>query len=408
MSYLDQPGEWESRKISIMGVAKSFLSQLSVGQDLTKISLPAAFQYPYSALELGAHRCLNYCHLLFKANEEEDPLQRLLYALRWFLSCTQKEKFEKKPYNPILGESHLAWINSEEYGRSNYLAEQTVHHPPICSYMMENTDQKVKMEGNIAFDIHFHGNSVSMLTKGPIKMNLGAKNEQYLFSTVLPDLSIRNVIIGTKRLSWDGEVSISCPETGYKAIFSYQEEGWYCTNVVNGTILKDNAPDQPLYTFYGACGGKIDITDCKTNQVETLFDYTIQVPNKLVYPPTEIQDERNSLKVWADVNKAIVVDDLVKADIAKRAVEDSQRKRRASGANYAPRFFQFNNETGFWECISLAVESHIETINRKMNNLSTVDSLVTDSLVKTTQGLNLKGKNESVFSLNETFVAGEI
>jgi len=333
---------------------------------------------------------------------------RLLYALRWFLSCTQKEKFEKKPYNPILGESHLAWINSEEYGRSNYLAEQTVHHPPICSYMMENTDQKVKMEGNIAFDIHFHGNSVSMLTKGPIKMNLGAKNEQYLFSTVLPDLSIRNVIIGTKRLSWDGEVSISCPETGYKAIFSYQEEGWYCTNVVNGTILKDNAPDQPLYTFYGACGGKIDITDCKTNQVETLFDYTIQVPNKLVYPPTEIQDERNSLKVWADVNKAIVVDDLVKADIAKRAVEDSQRKRRASGANYAPRFFQFNNETGFWECISLAVESHIETINRKMNNLSTVDSLVTDSLVKTTQELNLKGTNESVSSLNETFVAEEL
>jgi len=409
MSYIDQHGDWENRKISIIGVAKSFISQLSIGQDLTKISLPAAFQYPYSALELGAVRCLSYCHLLQKANKEEDPLQRLFCAVRWFLSCTQKEKFEKKPYNPILGESHLGWVQSEEFGRSNYLGEQTVHHPPICSYVMENTQEKIQMQGNIEFDIHFHGNSVSVLTKGPIKMKLGARAEQYFFSTVLPDLSIRNVIIGTKRLSWDGEVSIVCPETGYKAIFSYSEEGWYCTNVVNGIIVKGDSVDQPLYTFYGPCGGKVDITDCKTNQVETLFDYGIQVPNKLHYPTIEAQDERNSLKVWADVNKAIVIDDLAKADIAKRLVEDAQRKRRTNGLNYAPRFFELNKETNFWEYKPLETETHINLINRQMIDLPKTNSSVVNSLVIATQELSVgAAPTESVSSPDGAFVVEDL
>jgi hypothetical protein len=48
MSNVDITGtEWETRKISLFGVAKSFVSQLSVGQDLTKVSLPAIFLNPY-------------------------------------------------------------------------------------------------------------------------------------------------------------------------------------------------------------------------------------------------------------------------------------------------------------------------------------------------------------------------
>jgi len=144
MSYIDQHGDWENRKISIIGVAKSFISQLSIGQDLTKISLPAAFQYPYSALELGAHRSLSFSHLLHQANKEEDPLKRILCTVRWFLSATQKEKFEKKPYNPILGESHYGWVDSEEYGRTRYLGEQTLHHPPVCAFRMDNPTQNLK------------------------------------------------------------------------------------------------------------------------------------------------------------------------------------------------------------------------------------------------------------------------
>lgn len=65
-SYVDEKGEWEHRKITIFGTLASFISQLSIGDDLTKISLPSALLFPYSALELGGSRGLSYIDILIK------------------------------------------------------------------------------------------------------------------------------------------------------------------------------------------------------------------------------------------------------------------------------------------------------------------------------------------------------
>jgi hypothetical protein len=37
ISFVDQGGEWETRKISILGALASFINQLTIGDDLTKI-----------------------------------------------------------------------------------------------------------------------------------------------------------------------------------------------------------------------------------------------------------------------------------------------------------------------------------------------------------------------------------
>jgi len=366
MSYLDQPGDWEARRISIIGVAKSFISQLSIGQDLTKISLPAAFQYPYSALELGGHRNLSFVHLLYQANKEEDPLQRLFCAVKWFLSNTQKEKFEKKPYNPVLGEWHLAWVDSEENGRTHYLGEQTSHHPPVCSFSFDNKKEQVKAQGSVTADITFHGNSVTVLTRGPMRVVMAVHNEEYLFSTVLPDVGVKNVILGTKRIAWEGDAVITCEQSGYKVFMNFKVEGWYCTNVVNGTIVKMNKPEELLYTFYGTLGEKVMMTDCKTNQQEVLFDWAQIKRNKLNYPPQDILDERNSLKLWKDVNKAIEIDDMSAADTSKRTIEEAQRKRRKENTNYAIRFFRFNEAVSQWEIMPDQMDAHIDEVFKQM------------------------------------------
>ena len=88
---------------------------------------------------------------------------------------------------------------------------------------------------------------------------------------MLPDVTVRNVILGTKRIAWEGEVVICCKKSGYQATLFYKEEGWYCVNVVNGVITKLENPGQPLYTLYGALGTKVQLTDCRTNGVEVLF-----------------------------------------------------------------------------------------------------------------------------------------
>ncbi len=65
-SYVDKAGEWETRKISIIGALQSFISQLTVGEEITKVSLPAVLLSPYSAIELAAYRGLSFIHVLLQ------------------------------------------------------------------------------------------------------------------------------------------------------------------------------------------------------------------------------------------------------------------------------------------------------------------------------------------------------
>jgi len=73
-------GEWENRKISIMGVVKRFISQLSYGQDLTRISMPSEFLNPYSILEIAATRYLARFDSLVTANAQSSPAYRMLHV----------------------------------------------------------------------------------------------------------------------------------------------------------------------------------------------------------------------------------------------------------------------------------------------------------------------------------------
>jgi len=159
MSHVDEVGtEWETRKISLWGAAKSFVSQLSVGQDLTKVSMPAIFLNPYSILELGGSKTLAFSSLLLEANHKKDPLERMTAVLRWYLSWTRKERFERKPYNPLLGEIHSCWVTGkEEDGETFFFAEQVSHHPPVSGIWLENKQNNCTMLGNITFGIKFQG-----------------------------------------------------------------------------------------------------------------------------------------------------------------------------------------------------------------------------------------------------------
>lgn len=61
-------------------------------------------------LESIGQRHLLTFHLLFELDKEDDPLKRFLIVLRWMISLVRTETIEKKPYNPVLGEYHLAWV----------------------------------------------------------------------------------------------------------------------------------------------------------------------------------------------------------------------------------------------------------------------------------------------------------
>jgi len=294
------------------------------------------------------HRFVTRFELLLNSNNEADPMQRMLNVVKWLLACTLKEKLDKKPYNPLLGEHHLCWNTTAEHGQTKYMAEQVSHHPPVSGINIWNEKENVEMLCNLIFSVKFHGNSVSVKTDtSPLHVNFHNLGEQYL--TNMPNVSIKNVILGTKRIAWDGPCVIRCEKTGLQCHLKFKEEGWNCYNTVTANISKISDPDAPLYTLSGHLGETISITNTATNLTEVFLDVPALPAVQTQYPEPEEMSERNSLKIWHEVTKAIVDDDMNTADTEKVHIENAQRARRNENQNWEPRYFKYNQQRELWE-----------------------------------------------------------
>jgi len=341
MSYVDQDGEWKFRKISLMGVVKSFVSQLRPGQDLTRVSLPSVLLHPYSILEVVGYRELTYFELLLGLNAQDDPQDRMLTVLKWVLSTIQQETFHKKPYNPVLGETLECHIQSDNYSKTEFIAEQVSHHPPISAFIVMNHQENVSLSGNISFNVKFGGNHVNVVTEGPAQVNVENRVEQYELSKMVPDMVVKNVVWGTKRIFWSGDLSISCSKTGYLVNLLFKDNDQ--DNIVKGTLSNMYKPELgDIFTFEGKCGGVIYMTN-KRGERKVLIDVESVKKPRIIYQPRTEMDFLASLNVWAEVSKYIVENDMEKADECKKRIEQEQRQRiaerKAQGIDMQSKYF---------------------------------------------------------------------
>jgi len=335
-------GEWESRKISIMGVVKRFISQLSYGQELTRISMPSEFLNPYSILEVCALRYLARFDSLITASAQESPAFRMLHVIHFFLSSLYRVKLYKKPYNPVVGETHYCF--TEKAGqKTRYLGEQVTHHPPVSAFYMDNQEEGVSAQGTISFGVKFHVNSATVATSGAIRVKLDKHGEEYVFAKSIPDLLMKNVVFGTRQMKWQKGIDVTCPSSGYKATVTFQDSG--SSDSLTGVICKG---DVPVLRFEGSLDDEVYYF-LDGAEEETLFISQEDMTDpKIIYPPQ--LDEFPSLKVWKDVTQCIVANDMTEADRAKHLVEEAQRVRVRAGEDEKKerKYFKYDEAKGDW------------------------------------------------------------
>jgi len=244
MSFANIHGEdWEVKEISVYGAAKAFIRQLSVGMDLTHVSIPAIFLLPYSILEFVAVRMTHAFHLLLDMPKEKDPRKRLEGVLKYGLGSTKAEDLtlNHKPSNSVLGEIHKARCDHPDGSHSYVLCEQVLHHPPTSAFEICNPTHGVRVAGNMLFGVLFHSNSVTVEVKGGVKVYFtlpDGTEEVYLLEEGIPDMYIKNVLLGTKYVYWTGQLTCKCPSTGYMAqmVYGFKDN----KNTVNGIIWNAN------------------------------------------------------------------------------------------------------------------------------------------------------------------------
>lgn len=68
---------------------------------------------------------------------EDDPLIRMKMVIKWYLSgFYKKPKGLKKPYNPILGETHRCyWSHPESQSRTFYVAGMYKFFIELCIFI---------------------------------------------------------------------------------------------------------------------------------------------------------------------------------------------------------------------------------------------------------------------------------
>jgi hypothetical protein len=375
ISYVNQEGDWKYRKINLFKVMRGFVSQLKPGQDLTKISLPAECCTPYGLLEVMGSRELAMFHLTFDFNRHPDePLERFFAALRFFFGTVRSERFDKKPWNPVLGETHITYadviygedgIGTTETvqlpptspkgtpapsnapaassssassssapsaatgprSRTVFVGEQVSHHPPISAISLSNEREQVQCNANVSFTVKFGGNQVTVATAGGLQLVSKRFNETYELTKCLPDMVVRNVVWGKKYIMWEGEVTMSCPQTGYTAFIKFKEKS--SQNVVKGFIMKGDS-DEPLIEINGVAGERIMyhyVNGKDSTEPKVLLDLTREPSARIHYLPKSKLAPLSSVGVWEKVNKAIVDDNISLADKEKKVIEQAQRER---------------------------------------------------------------------------------
>lgn len=347
LSNVEKDGAWKSRPIDLWGVLKSFVSQLKIGDQITKISLPAEMCYPYSMLEMVAYRQLSLFKTLYGVNEEEDALKRFLVVLKYFACLPRNETHNKKPWNPILGETHMAHVEDEANGRTEFISEQISHHPPVSAFHVRNDHHELEVASNLAFTVKFHGNSASISVSGPSTLQLKKRNETYRFSRCIPAMLVRNLVLGTKYIVWEGECVIQCPETGYEAKITFKE-GWSRNTLISGSVYHSSDPKKTLYTLDGQCGSELKLSPKHASVPEKakfqLVDVSQQKGDTLKYLPPELLEPMSSIIVWGPVNAGVLQHNSALADQEKVFVEAEQRRMRAEraerGVEFQGQYFQ--------------------------------------------------------------------
>ncbi|GAB0493842.1 hypothetical protein MMPV_005128 [Pyropia vietnamensis] len=372
-------GAPESGDLSLVKVAKELLSAVKAGAELTAVPLPASVLDPVSSLEKGI-KSMQRGELIRELVAAPTPAARFLELVRFFLSGLPKERFGKKPYNPVLGEVFRAAFQHRDGGGSTVmLAEQVCHHPPVTALYLSNPTLGFMMSSHATPEPKLWGNSLEVKLKGLVRITLtlpaadesagvmnggggtpasrssgstpggGLRTEEYVLTR--PTILTSGYLgLGKQKMEFSGESMIRCETTDLEAVIDFKSKGTFNlrstdANGVSGRVV-ESSTGRILYELSGNWDKVVHVTDMVTRTTRVLFDYDAvaeQYGMNVWLPPKEAREEHNSLRVWEGCSKAIWAGNSREANELKRAVEDGQRllrkEREVAGVEWTPRYF---------------------------------------------------------------------
>ncbi|KAL9541680.1 hypothetical protein MBANPS3_008988 [Mucor bainieri] len=335
----------------------SFLKSLaSFTGDLSAVTCPAFLLAPESLIEYSEYWAAQ--PELFAAIPEPDSeVERLLAFIKWFISYLNaayrrrvpKGQWEKKPYNPVLGEQwFMNWADVDGCGETEVLCEQVSHHPPVTGFYIKNEKAGVVLNGHSGQKTRISSATLVCDQTGREVMTLKTRNnEKYLFTS--PSLTVRGIWYAAPYVELIGTTYIQA-STGYYASIEYSSRGWISgeKNHFKCLVRKNMDHKDYLYKIEGQWSGKSTITDYKTKVSKPFLDINILKAAAAKVKPLEDMGEMETRRIWQKVSEAIRSNDTALAAKEKSIIENKKRaekkEREEEGVHWEPVYFKWVEE----------------------------------------------------------------
>ncbi|XP_065915827.1 oxysterol-binding protein-related protein 9-like [Dysidea avara] len=346
------------------------LSQLRLGMDLTRVSLPTFILEKRSHLEMYAD-LFSHPELFLAINDARTPEARMVAAVKFYLTtfhAGRNTDIAKKPYNPVLGEKFQCYIDAPGTSRTRldqlsesilksgplpwagyqsiqFIAEQVSHHPPISALYAECPAKGMYAFGSIQSKSRFLGLSVGIQNIGQIRIVLMGHNEEYI--ATLPSAYGRSILT-VPWVELGGKCVIDCPQTGYTAHIEF-----HCKPRYGGkrhrvtTDIRRVKEKKPVLRIEGDWNGVLYTKN--PDKTQELFADTSQLQlTKKKLKKLDVQESNESRRVWCNVTKELKASNERGASDAKHAVEERQRAiakdRKEKGEEWLSQIFHLEGD----------------------------------------------------------------
>lgn len=342
---------------ALLSVMKQVLRGVRPGKSVRyDTAVPSKMLLPRSALEVmeDMYYAGETRNGLSSIGLQATPEGRMLSLVRWYLHTVTAPPYLRKPYNPILGETHV-FKAQDGY----MLEEQVSHHPPVTAFYGEDLSGNTKYWGQYEPHATFTGVGILIRMTGKSSIEIRGK-ELY----EMPQVGLHLRLLPPLGAEWVGKVRIHCEATGLCTTLEFKPRGilpggsW---NVVSGKISrvptssanKNGKGEEILLQFRGSWMEKVAVTYNNYAGYPAEGDVIVDGKYKYDVNPdvgpefTEVlnkEDEKSSTAVWRKLTLALYDGDNVASGTEKHKVEQYERKlrkwRKESGVEWCPRFFE--------------------------------------------------------------------
>ncbi|KAK6454994.1 Oxysterol-binding protein-domain-containing protein [Scheffersomyces xylosifermentans] len=334
---------------SILGFVRK-----NVGKDLSTIAMPVSMNEPITILQKYSEM-FEYSDLVnnalqptFVEESGEKILRIAAFAVSYLSSARVKERNNRKPFSPLLGETFE--LVREDFG-IRVISEKVCHRPPVFAFFAESENWNFSFSP--APNQTFWGKNAEIVTKGTAKLTIKSTGEVFTWSH--PASLLKNIIAGEKYTEPSSAMTIKS-SSGYKAVVEFAKGGMFSGRSEDLTIKAFNSSKKQLP--YSVSGKWTESLTLKTNTTEKLiWEVGDLVPNAnkkfgftafaaTLNKITDIEEGKlapTDSRLRPDM-KVYEEGDVDKAETLKVELEEAQRTRRKemeeSGTTYKPRFFE--------------------------------------------------------------------